>query len=87
MSVVNVTGANNELSRLLARVEHGEEVVIARCGKPVAKLVPYRPRGRRQFGTLRGRISIDDRFFEPLPPEELAAWENAPTQTPEVLPA
>lgn len=76
MSVVNVHQAKTQLSRLLAQVERGEEVVIARNGEPVARLVSYYAPAKRQFGALRGRIRIDDRFFEPLPEEELAAWET-----------
>lgn len=76
MQTVSVTAAKAQLSRLLVQVERGEDVVITRHGKPVAKLMPYRPRARRQFGALRGRVSIDERFFEPLPEAELAAWAN-----------
>ena len=76
MPMVNITAAKTQFSRLLVQVEHGQEVVIARRGKPIAKLVPYRPRGRRQFGALRGGIALDDRFFEPLPETELAGWEK-----------
>ena len=76
MVTVNVHEAKTNLSRLLAQVEAGEEVVIARNGKPVARLVRVQRRGKRQFGSMKGRISIDDSFFEPLPEEELAAWEG-----------
>ena len=76
MPMVNITAAKTQFSRLLVQVEHGQEVLIARRGKPIAKLVPYRPRGRRQFGALRERIALDDRFFEPLPETELAGWET-----------
>ena len=76
MGTVSVTAAKVQLSRLLVQVERGEAVVITRHGKPVAKVMPYRAQGRRQFGALRGRVSIDDRFFEPLPEAELAAWAN-----------
>ena len=76
MMTVNVHEAKTHLSRLLAQVEAGEEVVIARNGKPVARLVPCERRGRPQFGSWKGRIEIDDRFFEPLPPEELALWNG-----------
>ncbi len=75
MPVVNVHQAKTQLSRLLAQVEGGEEVVIARNGKPVARLVGCRRRGKREFGALAGRITIDDGFFEPLPDTELSAWE------------
>ncbi len=75
MSAVNVHEAKTQLSRLLARVEAGEVVVIARNGTPIARLVPYENRpGIRRFGALKGRVVVDDSFFEPLPEKELAAW-------------
>ena len=54
MITVNVNEAKTHLSRLLVQVEAGEDVVIARNGKPVAKLVPYAPKGKRQFGSMKG---------------------------------
>ena len=74
--VVNVREAKTHLSRLLAQVEAGEEVVIARNGKPVARLVSVHRRGKPHFGSMKGRIKLDDSFFDPLPEEELAAWEG-----------
>lgn len=76
MITVNVQEAKTHLSRLLARVEAGEDVIIARNGKPVARLNGVRQLGKPQFGSWKGRISIDDSFFDPLPEEELAAWEG-----------
>ena len=76
MSIVNVHQAKTQLSRLLAQVEAGEEVVIARRGEPVAQLVGYKPQGKRQPDVLKGKIVIPDSFFEPLPEEELKAWEG-----------
>ena len=76
MVTVNVHEAKTNLSRLLAQVEAGEEVVIARNGKPVAKLVRCQRTGKRRPDALRGKIWIDDSFFDPLPEEELAAWEG-----------
>lgn len=76
MTVVNVHQAKTGLSRLLARVEAGEEVVIARRGEPVARLVLCKPRSKREFGAMKGQIVIDDSFFDPLPEEELRAWEG-----------
>ncbi|MCY3670817.1 MAG: type II toxin-antitoxin system prevent-host-death family antitoxin [Alphaproteobacteria bacterium] len=76
MYVVNVHRAKTELSRLLARVEAGEDVVIARRGEPVARLVACRARSRRQPDVLKGKIVVPDTFFDPLPEEELAAWES-----------
>ena len=55
MPVVNVHQAKTQLSRLLAQVEAGEEVVIARRGEPVARLVHCKTRGKRQFGAMRGQ--------------------------------
>lgn len=64
---VNVHEAKTHLSRLLVRVEQGEEVVIARAGKPVAKLVPHREqKPRRQAGGWEG-VHVPDSFYEPLP--------------------
>ena len=76
MTVVNVHEAKTRLSKLLAQVEAGEEVGIARRGEPVARLVPCKPRGKRQPDVLKGKIFIDDSFFDPLPEEELRAWEG-----------
>ncbi len=75
--VVNVHEAKTQLSRLLAQVEAGEDVVIARRGEPVARLVACRPVGNREPDVLKGRIVIPDSFFDPLPEEELAAWEGS----------
>ncbi len=76
MSIVNVHQAKTQLSRLLAQVEAGEEVVIARRGQPVARLVSCKPRGKRQFGAMKGKIALTDAFFEPLPEDELKLWEG-----------
>ncbi len=76
MPVVNVHQAKTQLSRLLAQVENGEEVIIARNGKPVARLVGVQKRGKRQPDIFKGKIVIPDSFFDPLPEEELKAWEG-----------
>ena len=76
MPIVNVSEAKTQLSRLLAQVEAGEEVVIARRGRPVARLVRYMPRGKRKFGAMKGRINITDAFFGPLPDDELNRWDG-----------
>jgi len=76
MFVVNVHQAKTQLSRLLARVEAGEDVVIARRGEPVARLVGCKPRSKRQADVLKGKVVIPDSFFEPLPDDELAEWEG-----------
>ena len=66
-TAVNVHEAKTHLSRLLERVEHGEEIVIARAGKPVAKLVPIEAPGKRPIGLYKGQIWMSDDFDEPLP--------------------
>ena len=74
MPTVNIHEAKTNLSRLLDQVSAGEEVVIAKAGKPVARLVPIASPARRTPGLAKGRVT--DTFFEPLPPDELAAWEQ-----------
>jgi prevent-host-death family protein len=75
MSVVTVHVAKTHLSQLLARVESGEEIVLARGRQPVARLVPYRPpQAKRQFGAMLGVVSVGPEFFEPLPEDELTSW-------------
>ena len=68
--------AKTHLSRLLAEVEAGGSVIITRRGKPVAKLESIPRRGPRVPGSMKGLIAIDERFFEPLPDDELRAWEG-----------
>jgi prevent-host-death family protein len=74
MTMVNVHEAKTQLSKLLERVHAGEEIVIAKNGKPYARLVPLQQPKPREPGLLRGKI--EDSFFDPLPEEELAAWER-----------
>ena len=63
--ISNVHAAKTQLSRLLERAEAGEEIVIGRAGKPIAKLVPYVPdRPKRVFGALKGQIRILPGFDE-----------------------
>ena len=70
--VVNVQEAKTRLSELLKRVEAGEDVVIARAGRPIAQLRPV-VQVELVFGGFD--LVVDDEFFAPLPEEELAAWE------------
>jgi prevent-host-death family protein len=77
MKRVNIHEAKTGLSKLVERAEAGEEVIIARAGKPVAKLVPLsRARGRRRLGLLDGKFRIPDDFNEPLPESVLRAFEG-----------
>ncbi len=74
MDVVNVHEAKTHLSRLLERAHSGEEIIIGKAGKPYAKLVPLASPGPRVPGIAEG--SVTDAFFEPLPEDELRAWES-----------
>ena len=65
--------AKTQLSRLLERAHAGEEIVIAKNGKPYARLVPLEAPKAREPGLLTGKL--EDAFFDALPEEELAAWE------------
>lgn len=79
MATVTVHQAKTNLSKLIARAQAGEEVVILRGKNPVARLIPI-PTGKRKpgFGMLKGRIPDlpDEFFFAPLPEEELRLWEG-----------
>jgi prevent-host-death family protein len=75
MEIVTIHTAKTTLSQLLARVEAGEEIVLARGKQPIAKLVPFKPAPKRQPGSMRGLISFDESFFDPLPPEEMIGLE------------
>jgi prevent-host-death family protein len=77
MITVTVHAAKTQLSKLIARAEAGEEVIIARGKKPVVRLVPVEDaKPRRQFGAMKGKVWVGPEFFEPLPEEELKAWEG-----------
>ncbi len=77
MTEVNVHEAKTHLSRLLARVAGGEEIVIAKGGKPVARLVPFAQRTQdRVPGRERGRIRIAEDFDAPLPEDLQRAFEE-----------
>lgn len=72
---VNVDEAKTHFSRFLEQAHAGQEIVLAKAGKPYARLMPLAPTGvKRQAGRLAGRVS--EAFFEPLPVEELDAWEG-----------
>ena len=86
MATFDIRDAQAHLSRLIERAEAGEEILIARDSTPVARLTPVPPlahRGPRRPGAWKGLISIDDAFFDPLPEEELAAWDGSAPSDPE----
>ena len=72
--------AKTHLSRLVDEAAAGEEIVIAKSGRPVARLVPIKdePRPRRTFGQMKGKIWIADDFDDPLPDDVLDLFENGP---------
>ena len=74
---VNIYEAKTNLSRLVDRAAQGEEIVIAKAGKPKAKLVPYRPEKKRRAGAnVLGVTFIAEDFDDPLPPELQASFED-----------
>jgi prevent-host-death family protein len=75
MREVNVHEAKTHLSQLLVRVAQGEEIVIARAGKPVARLVPIEPKSRRILGQDKGLFEVPEDFNAPLPDELRAYFE------------
>lgn len=78
MTTVNMHDAKTHFSRLINRVESGEEIIIAKAGKPVARIVPLAGESKkRRPGSAKGRIVIDKGFFEPLPDDVLKAFENS----------
>ncbi len=74
---VSVHEAKTHLSRLIERAEAGEDIVIARGKVPVVRLVAISaPKVERRFGAMKGKAKVTPAFFEPLPEDELAAWER-----------
>lgn len=77
MSTHTIYSAKTHLSHLIEQACAGEEVIIARGKTPLVKLVPLTaPTKERRFGALRGKATVTDAFFEPLPEDELRAWEQ-----------
>jgi prevent-host-death family protein len=69
--IINVHEAKTHLSSLLEAVHDGEEITLAKAGKPYARLVPLE-KPKRKLGFIKGRV--DDEFFDPLPDAELDVW-------------
>jgi prevent-host-death family protein len=79
MQTFDIHAAKTQLSRLMDAAAGGEEIIIVRAGKPVARLVPLAPPAggkRRVLGRLNGQFTIPDDFDAPLSEEELAAFEG-----------
>jgi len=73
--IVNIHEAKSTLSKLLKAAMEGEEVIIAKAGKPLVKLEPVSRKKRSTPGRFAGEIQMDG-FFDPLGEEELSAWET-----------
>jgi prevent-host-death family protein len=77
MTKVNIHQAKTQLSRLVELAAGGEEIIIAKSGKPVARLVPYGLKGEaRRPGKLRGKMRIKRNFDEPLPKQLLDSFQG-----------
>jgi len=71
--IVNTHEAKTKLSSLLEEVAAGKEVIIAKAGRPVARLIPVNPPAAREPGIAKGKLT--EAFFEPLPAEEIEEWQ------------
>ncbi|MEZ0605999.1 type II toxin-antitoxin system Phd/YefM family antitoxin [Paraburkholderia sp. IW21] len=77
MQTVNIHEAKTQFSRLVDAAASGEEIVIAKAGRPAARLVPMeRAKVTRRFGGLKGKVRIADDFDAPLPGDVIAAFEG-----------
>ena len=75
MKTMNIHAAKTHFSTLVAEVEAGEEIIIAKAGVPVARLVPLQKNDfRRSFGSMKGQIHMKANFDDPLPPEIAKAF-------------
>jgi prevent-host-death family protein len=76
-TIINIYEAKTHLSRIVDEVAAGAEVIIAKAGKPIARLVPLEPKVQpKKLGLLKGRIKVPDDFNAPLPTELLADFEG-----------
>jgi antitoxin (DNA-binding transcriptional repressor) of toxin-antitoxin stability system len=78
MKVFTVHAAKTQFSKLIGWAQAGEEIIIAKGSTPVAKLVALSggQAPARSFGAMKGKATVTDAFFEPLPANELDAWEE-----------
>lgn len=77
MRMVNIHDAKTQFSKLIEAVANGQEIIIARAGKPAARLVPMQSEAvERRPGALKGKMRIADDFDAPLPPDLLTAFEG-----------
>ena len=77
MQTINIHEAKTHLSRLLEQVADGEEIVIAKAGKPIARLVPLEAAPKKhRLGLLKGKLNVPDDFDAPLTEDDLALFEG-----------
>lgn len=76
---LNLYDAKTQLSSLVEMAAAGEEIVIAKNGKPMAKLVAFKDQVKRKPGRLKGKIWMSPEFDAPMTEEELAAWYSSPS--------
>ncbi|MBM4136017.1 MAG: type II toxin-antitoxin system Phd/YefM family antitoxin [Nitrospira sp.] len=77
MPTINIHDAKTHFSRILKRVENGEEIIIAKAGKPIARILPLEHKIKKRIpGTAKGRITISKEFFKPLPEDILKEFEK-----------
>lgn len=77
MTTVTIHEAKTTLSKLIAKVLAGEEVIIAKGKEPAVKLVPFSPPAKKpMLGRFKGQFEIPDSFWDPLPDDELALWNG-----------
>ncbi len=73
MEIINIHYAKTHFSKLLLRVNSGEEIIISKAGQPYAKLIPLEKVKLRKPGIAKGKVT--GAFFDPLPEDELQGWE------------
>lgn len=76
MTNATIHEAKTHLSRLIEQVEGGEEILILRGKVAVARLVPVKKPRKRNLAVFKGQFHVGPEFFEPLPPDELRAWNG-----------
>jgi prevent-host-death family protein len=79
MQTVNIHDAKTNFSKLVDQAAAGEEIIIAKAGTPMARLVPLQKEKRKiQFGVLKDEIKMKDGFYDPMSEEEIALFEGSP---------
>ena len=76
---LNLYEAKTQLSALVDAAAAGDEIIISKNGRPMAKLVAFKGVAKRKPGRLKGKIWMSDDFDAPTTPEEIAAWERSPS--------